>query len=115
MVEYDSGGKEPVRKLVTASKKRLLEKATSAFNISGSYEVDYMHPTLGFFIRPDNVEGIPDDCVQIRLVPVPERSTESPLSTASIVPVLAVQQSSTDASVDVDSFLNRPSVGPSTP
>ena len=112
VVAYDAGGKEPVLKLVAASKNGLLEKAKFAFGVSGSYEMDYMHPKLGLYIRPDNAGDIPDDCTQVRLVSIVGQMTPSSPSTASTVPILTIQETTTAA--DVERFLN-PSVGPSTP
>ena len=115
VVAFDAGGKEPICKLITASKSKLLEKAKYTFGVAGGYAIDYLHPKLCLFIRPDSARDIPDECCQVRLVPIPEQLSQSPsessmMSTASIVTIQEPPVATTD---DVEAFLNP--VDPPTP
>ena len=116
VVACDTGGKEPVRKLVKSKKTTLLQTAKRVFGVTGNgYELEYYHAKLEVYIRPDTAQDIPDDCVQVRLVPPVLACTfESSLTTASTVPILTIQGTSGATSDDIGAFFN-PSVGPSTP
>ena len=54
VVACDTGGKEPVRKLVKSKKTTLLQTAKRVFGVTGNgYELEYYHAKLEVYIRPD--------------------------------------------------------------
>ena len=115
VVAFDAGGKEPVCKLITASKSKLLEKAKHAFGVSGGYAIDYFHPNLCLYIRPDNARDIPDECCQVRLTLIPEQLSQSPSesSMVSAAPIVTIRETSVATTDDLEALLNP--VDPPTP